>query len=150
MAYQLYSPAYHAAIQNGCIYVCLTGMDADMMVRTIGRTSYAPLQEMATRLYQLSQAAEIIRVTSPAGSDATMRVDKAGDPFWEPPPAEGGFPQMLGQCRAAGVQDITQQHANSVALIESGTADLDLAVSVCVHHDDLTEWRGGECREDGI
>ena len=96
VAYQLYSPAYHAAIQNGCIYVCLTGMDADMMVRTIGRTSYAPLQEMATRLYQLSQAAETIRVTSPAGSDATMRVDKAGDPFWEPPLAEGGFPQMLG------------------------------------------------------
>lgn len=96
VAYQLYSPAYDAAIENGCIYVCLTGMDADMMVRTIGRTSYAPLQEMATRLYQLSQAAEIVRVTSPVGSAATMKVDKAGDPFWEPPPAEGGFPQMLG------------------------------------------------------
>ncbi|MDI7277287.1 MAG: hypothetical protein QME94_15025 [Anaerolineae bacterium] len=96
VAYQLYSPAYEAAIRNGCIYVCLTGMDVDMMVRTIGRVSYAPLCEMATRLYQLSQAADLIRVTSPAGTDVTMRVDKAGDPFWEPPPAEGGFPQMLG------------------------------------------------------
>jgi len=27
VAYQLYSPAYHAAVANGCIYVCLTGMD---------------------------------------------------------------------------------------------------------------------------
>jgi leucyl aminopeptidase (aminopeptidase T) len=96
VAYQLYSPAYHAAIENGCVYVCLTGMDVDMMVRTIGRVRYAPLAEMATRLYELSQAADRIRVTNPAGTDLTMNVDKAGDPFWEPPPAEGGFPQMLG------------------------------------------------------
>jgi leucyl aminopeptidase (aminopeptidase T) len=96
VAYQLYSPAYHAALENGCIYVCLTGMDADMMVRTIGRVSHAPMQEMATLLYQMSQAANLIRVTSPAGTDLQMTVDKAGDPFWEPPPAEGGYPQMLG------------------------------------------------------
>jgi leucyl aminopeptidase (aminopeptidase T) len=96
VAYQLYSPAYHAAIKNGCIYVCLTGMDVDMMVRTIGRVSYPPLQKMTTRLYQISQAAEIVRVTSPAGTDLRMKIDKAGDLFWEPPPAEGGYPQMLG------------------------------------------------------
>ncbi len=96
VAYQLYSPAYEAAVHSGCIYVCLTGMDADMMVRTIGRVAYGPLCEMATRLYRLSQAAEVIRVTTAAGTDLRMRVDRAGDPFWEPPPAEGGFPQMLG------------------------------------------------------
>jgi len=95
IAYQLYSPAYHAALQNGCIYVCLTGMDVDMMVRTIGRVNYPALQEMAYRLYRLSQAAETIRVTSPGGTDLRMRIDKAGDPFWEPPP-EKGFAQMLG------------------------------------------------------
>jgi leucyl aminopeptidase (aminopeptidase T) len=96
VAYHLYSPAYHAAVAAGCIYLCLTGMDADMMVRTIGRVPYKPLQEMATRLYQLSQAATVIRVTASAGTDLTMRVDKAGDLFWEPPPAVGGYPQMLG------------------------------------------------------
>lgn len=96
VAYQLYSPAYHTAIQRGCIYVCLTGMDVDMMVRTIGRPNYPPLEQMAGRLYQLSQAADIVRVTSSAGTNLTMKVDKAGDPFWEPPPSEGGFPQMLG------------------------------------------------------
>jgi leucyl aminopeptidase (aminopeptidase T) len=96
VAYQLYSPAYHAAIKNGCIYVCLTGMDVDMMVRTIGRVNYAPLAEMATCLYTMSQAADRIRVTNPAGTDLSMDVDKAGDPFWEPPPSEGGYPQMLG------------------------------------------------------
>jgi leucyl aminopeptidase (aminopeptidase T) len=96
VAYHLYSPSYHAAIADGCIYVCLTGMDVDMMVRTIGRVNYAPLVEMATALYRMSQAAEKVRVTSPAGTDLLMEVDKAGDPFWEPPPAQGGYPQMLG------------------------------------------------------
>jgi leucyl aminopeptidase (aminopeptidase T) len=96
VAYQLYSPAYDAALANGCIYVCLTGMDVDMMVRTIGRVSYPPLQEMATRLYYMSQAAETVRVASPAGTNLALTVDKAGDPFWEPPPAKGGYPQMLG------------------------------------------------------
>ncbi len=96
VAYQLYSPTYHAAIRNGCIYLCLTGMDVDMMVRTIGRVHYQPTQAMAERLYRLSQAAETVRVTSRAGTDMTMKIDKAGDPFWESAPEGSGFPQMLG------------------------------------------------------
>lgn len=96
VSYQLYSPTYQTAIEHGCIYVCLTGMDVDMLVRTVGRVPYAPLREMAEWLYRHSQAAETVRVASPAGTDLTMRVDKAGDPFWEPPPAQGGYPQMLG------------------------------------------------------
>jgi leucyl aminopeptidase (aminopeptidase T) len=95
VAYQLYSPAYHAAVANGCIYVCLTGMDVDMLVRTIGRVAYAPMEEMARVLYRMSQAADWIRVTSPAGTDLRMRVDKKGDPFWEEE-KHGGFAQMLG------------------------------------------------------
>lgn len=67
-----------------------------MLVRTVGRVNYGPMEEMATRFYQLTQAVATVRVTSPAGTNATMRIDKAGDPFWESPPAQGGFPQMLG------------------------------------------------------
>lgn len=96
VAYQLYSPAYHAAVENGCIYVELTGMDVDMMVRTIGRVHYAPMEEMKRWLYARSQEANTVRLTSPAGTDMRMTVDKSGDHFWEDPPAEGGFPQMLG------------------------------------------------------
>jgi leucyl aminopeptidase (aminopeptidase T) len=71
-------------------------MDVDMMVRTVGQVRYGPLVEMATVLYRMSQAAEVVRVTNGAGTDLTLAVDKAGDPFWEPPPATGGYPQMLG------------------------------------------------------
>jgi len=95
-AYLLYSTAYHAAMQNDCIYVCLAGMDVDMMVRTIGRPNYRPLQEMAKRLYQLSQEAETVRITSPAGTDLRIKVDQeCDDPPWEPTD-KGSYSQMLG------------------------------------------------------
>jgi leucyl aminopeptidase (aminopeptidase T) len=96
VAYQLYSPAYHAAIASGAIYLCLTGMDVDMMVRTVGRPNYPAMNKMKDLLYRMSQDANTIRVTSPAGTDMTMKVDKSGDSFWEAPPAVGGYPQMLG------------------------------------------------------
>jgi len=96
VAYQLYSPAYEAAVENGCIYVELTGMDVDMMVRTIGRVNHEPMEEMKRWLYRESQKAETIRVTTALGTDLRMTIDKAGDKFWEDPPAEGGFGQMLG------------------------------------------------------
>ena len=51
VAYQLYSTAYRAAVAKGCIYVCLTGMDVDMLVRTIGRVAYAPMEEMARNAF---------------------------------------------------------------------------------------------------
>ena len=47
VAYQLYSPAYYKAIENGCIYVCLTGLDVDMMVRTIGLSTWNGVQRSA-------------------------------------------------------------------------------------------------------
>ncbi len=106
VAYQLYSPAYEAAIKAGVPYICLTGMDVDMMVRTIGKVEIEPMRQMGTRLYELSQAAETLRVTNPSGTDLTMKIDKAGDPFWEPPPAEGGYPIMLpGQSGAAIIRE---------------------------------------------
>ena len=96
VGYHLYSDAYAAAIANGCIYVELTGMDVDMMIRTIGRVDNSLLDEVKTLLYRKSQAVNTLRLTSPAGCDVTMAVDPTGDPFWEDPPAEGGWPQMLG------------------------------------------------------
>ncbi|WP_428122521.1 hypothetical protein [Candidatus Poriferisodalis sp.] len=96
VGYHLYSAAYEAALANGCVYVELTGMDVDMMIRTIGRVDNALLDEVKTLLYRKSQAVSTLRLTSPAGCDVTMTVDPAGDPFWEDPPSDRGWPQMLG------------------------------------------------------
>ena len=96
VGYHLYSTAYEAAIANGCVYVELTGMDVDMMIRTVGKVDNALLDETKTLLYRRSQAVGTLRLASPAGCDITMAIDPAGDPFWEDPPADGGWPQMLG------------------------------------------------------
>ena len=95
VAYQLYGAAYDRAIEKGCVYVELTGMDVDMMVRTIGRVDIRMMTEMADRLYAMSQDASTVTITSDLGTDLNMEIDKAGDPFFEEPPAEGGFAQML-------------------------------------------------------
>jgi hypothetical protein len=96
VAYLQYGPAYFAALEHGAIYVALTGMDVDMMVRTIGRPNYPPLKQMARRLYELSQEAETVRVTTPAGMDLTLKVDQDFfDPPWEPE-GHSGYAQMLG------------------------------------------------------
>ena len=96
VGYHLYSSAYEAAISNGCVYLELTGMDVDMMIRTIGKVDNALLEEVKTLLYRRSQAVGTLRLTNPAGCDVTMAIDPAGDPFWEDPPTDRGWPQMLG------------------------------------------------------
>jgi leucyl aminopeptidase (aminopeptidase T) len=95
-SYLLYSPAYDAALETGCRYFGIPGMDVDMMVRTIGQVNYQPLEKMKFRLNELSQAAECIRATSPAGTNLSMKVDPSDDPFFGPPPQKGGYAIMLG------------------------------------------------------
>lgn len=95
VAYLQYGPAYFAALECGSIYVALTGMDVDMLVRTIGRPKHKPLIEMANYLYINSQKANIIRVTNPAGTDFCVKVDQDfDDPPWIPD-KPGGYAQML-------------------------------------------------------
>jgi leucyl aminopeptidase (aminopeptidase T) len=96
VSYQLYSPAWKTVMEGNCVYVCLTAMDVDMMVRTIGRVDYDAMQRMGRRLYELSQAASVVRVTNPAGTDLCLSVNhKIYYPPWQ---VEGrkSFAQMLG------------------------------------------------------
>jgi len=95
VAYLQYGPAYFAALESNSIYVALTGMDVDMMVRTIGRPNYQPLADMAKYLYLESQKADRIRISNPSGTDFTVKVDHDfDDPPWSPD-KPGGYAQML-------------------------------------------------------
>lgn len=96
VGYHLYSNAYERALAADAVYLELTGMDTDMLIRTIGQVDHAALDEMRDALYTKSQAADTLRLTSTAGTDLTMTIDKAGDPFWESTPGDTGFGQMLG------------------------------------------------------
>lgn len=74
VAYLLHTEAYKRALEGGCRYICLTGMDVDMMVRTIAQVDYPKMIELSHVLGGLIAQADQIRVTSPAGTDllATM------------------------------------------------------------------------------
>jgi len=57
VGYTLYSDAFRRAMDRGVRYICLSGMDAEMMVRTIGRVDYPKLVAMGERLRALMAAA---------------------------------------------------------------------------------------------
>lgn len=68
-AYVLHTPAFRAAMAAGARYICLTGMDAEMMVKTISRVNVPKLIALGEALRQTVEAANEVRVTSPAGTD---------------------------------------------------------------------------------
>lgn len=74
VAYLLYTEAYKQALEQGCRYICLAGMDVDMIVRTIAQVDYPKMITLSHVLGGLIAQADHIRVTSPAGTDlvATM------------------------------------------------------------------------------
>lgn len=69
VAYILYTKAWQDCIANGGRYICLTGMDVDMMVRTIGKVNYPKMIELGEYLRGTLEAAREIVVTGPAGTE---------------------------------------------------------------------------------
>lgn len=69
VGYTLYSNAYRRAIEGGVRYICLTGMDAEMMVRTLGRVDYPKLLALGEKLRAVVAAARTVHITTPAGTD---------------------------------------------------------------------------------
>ncbi|MFQ6052919.1 MAG: aminopeptidase, partial [Candidatus Bathyarchaeia archaeon] len=71
----LYSTAYDVAMRENerLRYLCLVGMNADMMVRCIGRINYTALGAFLEKVTDLTSAAEEVRITTPAGMDVTFK-----------------------------------------------------------------------------
>jgi leucyl aminopeptidase (aminopeptidase T) len=114
----LYSPTHRQAIENNCRYLCYTGMDVDMMVRTIGRQNYAALTAFTAKIRELSTMGTKMRVTNPNGMDLSWMVNKNPPaPGWLRVPGKG-YSQMLGG----------QGHAPAVQNTINGTLVFDGAV----------------------
>ncbi len=69
VGYTLYSNAFRRAIDQGARYICLSGMDTEMMVRTVGRVDYRRLVAMGEKLRALMARAQKVHITTPAGTD---------------------------------------------------------------------------------
>ena len=75
--YLLYSTPFEIAERENkrLRYMNLSGMNVDMLVRTIGRVNMQALGEFQGKLADMVRAAENIRLTSPAGEDVEMKFD---------------------------------------------------------------------------
>ena len=73
----LYSTPFDIAMKENkkLRYLCLVGMDADMMVRCIGRVNYPVLKEFQETITQMTKAAKRVRMTTPAGGDVEFNND---------------------------------------------------------------------------
>ena len=67
----LYSTPFENAMEENedLRYLCLVGLDVDMMVRTIGRVERRELEEFMEKVTDLTREAEHMRITTPAGTD---------------------------------------------------------------------------------
>lgn len=75
-AWLLYSTPYEEALKEGSLrYICLVGMDADMMVRTIGRVDVKTLYEFQRKLAEITKKARKMKITTPAGTDVEFEND---------------------------------------------------------------------------
>ncbi len=70
-----YSETYTRAMKENerLRYSCLVGMNADMMVRCIGRVDYPALGEFMAKITDLTKSAKEMRITTPAGMDVAFR-----------------------------------------------------------------------------
>jgi len=75
--YLLYSTPFETAMRENkrLRYMNLSGMNVDMLVRTIGRVDTKSLGEFQNKLAGLLRAARKIRLTSPVGEDIEMQLD---------------------------------------------------------------------------
>ena len=95
--YLLYSPSYDEMMKNGRTrYICLTGMNVESIVRTIGKVDYPTMLRFGDKLVELTKRADKIRITNSAGTDVTAH--NRGRPVSQP----GEIAQKPGQYMLGG------------------------------------------------
>lgn len=68
--YVFYSKAYDNMIKKDrARYICLTGMTAESMIRSIGKANFPAMLKLGDRLVELTQGADKVRITNPAGTN---------------------------------------------------------------------------------
>lgn len=67
----LYSTPFEVSMEKNARlrYLCLVGMDVDMMVRVIGRVDKRLLAEFLHKAAEMTEKAKHVRITTPAGTD---------------------------------------------------------------------------------
>ena len=74
--YLITTKAFERAMAAGARHLCLTAMDADMMIRCIGNVALPAMKAFGNALLALTEGAKEVRVTSPAGTDVRFSIGK--------------------------------------------------------------------------
>jgi len=70
--YLLYAPFYDSMMKKGrARYICLTGMNVESIVRTIGKVDYPKMLKFGDKLVELTKKADKVQITNAAGTDVT-------------------------------------------------------------------------------
>jgi leucyl aminopeptidase (aminopeptidase T) len=127
--YLLHGPAHREALKAGCRFLCLTAMDVDGLVRTVGLQDHVGLAELEDKLRQLSQAASTVRITSPAGTDLVVEVAEPdpktsgkpapGQGYTQFPPGASGFAHDLTKVKGTLVFDGAIYPPRGIGILET-------------------------------
>ncbi|MGC9182777.1 aminopeptidase [Caldisphaera sp.] len=102
----LYSRVYEQAISNNKTrYICLVGMDSDMMVRTIGRINIKQVFELQRKLAEITSKGKKMRITNPNGMDVIFENDPNRPVLVEGEVKGPGEYMLLGQVDWAPIED---------------------------------------------
>lgn len=74
--YLLYSKTWYKAMEKGARYLCLTGMDKDMMIRCIGKVDYENMLKLGDKLIELTKKANSMKIISKSGTNVYCELDK--------------------------------------------------------------------------
>lgn len=94
----LYSTPFEIAVEKNPTlrYLCLVGMNVDMMVRTIGRVNQPALSAFQKQVTDATSQCSRMRITSPAGTDLTFEMEPAYAVVCDDGNASGPGIHMLG------------------------------------------------------
>ncbi|MEM4694273.1 MAG: aminopeptidase, partial [Nitrososphaerota archaeon] len=102
----LYSTVYEETMKYGKTrYMCLVGMDVDMIVRTIGRVNVPVLYEFQRKLAEITSRARKIKITSPAGMDVEFENDSERPVLVEGEVSGPGEYMLFGQVDWAPIEE---------------------------------------------
>lgn len=93
----VHSEMWRKARQAGVAMVCYVGMNIDMMVRTINPNNYFKIQEFGRAYSEATRKAKSgFKITSPAGTNLTMKVRPPTPPPATPMLPPAGAPRRRG------------------------------------------------------
>lgn len=102
----LYSTPWDRVMEEGTVrYICLVGMDSDMIVRTVGRVNIPKLLEFQRVLAEITKNTKKMKITTPAGTSVEFENDPSRPIFTEGDVRGPGDYMLVGQVDWAPVEE---------------------------------------------